>query len=136
MSRLAALLLVLLTGCQHTLTVGDREVPACFVDETQWSLQRRELRLIQKEIDRSIELDGAEFKYPPTEFIIWDRHELPVSWLPRPNWLVGYWWARDGQSIIHVTSPKIVRHELHHARTGPGHDGDKWDEIENERFAD
>lgn len=137
MIRAVLLAAVLLTAaCSHTVDVAGREVPVTFVDEQHWSLRRREVRLMQKEIDRALTLDGAEFKFPPTEFIVWDRGELPLQWMPKGNWLVGYWWARDGQSVIHVCTLSVLRHELHHARSGPGHSGPKWDEIEDERFGD
>ena len=132
MTRAALLSLALLVGCTSTLSIGGRTVPVHFVYDIPRGLERREVRILQKEVDRAEALDGAEYKWPPTEVIHWGhRRELPFSY---GHWFVGYWWAQNGESILHVNNVRVLRHELHHARTGPGHEGPKWEEIENERF--
>lgn len=136
LAALAVLTLLALTGCQSVVSVGGKDVPVHYVYPQTWSLERRETRLLQKEIERAEALDGAKYKYPPTEIIHWGgRQKLPFLWIPG-HWFVGYWWAQDGESVVHVNSVDVLRHELHHARSGPGHDGPKWEEIEAERFGD
>jgi len=126
------LALLLLSGCAHTLRIGGKDVPVHFVYSHSYLRDRHEAKVLQREVDRAEALDGSDYQFPPTQVIHWgNRKKLPISF---GMWLVGYWWAENGESIIHVNNYRVLRHELHHARVGPGHDGAKWDEIEAERF--
>lgn len=133
----AALLLALalVAGCAHTARLGDRDVKVTFADERNnkhkvWYTLRR----IEREWGRAVKLDGPVLLFEVEEIIVWHRPILPFAW---PANYVGFANLRGGKAVLHIAGPrpvKVLRHEMHHARSGPGHYGPKWAEIEKERF--
>ena len=93
------------------------------------------LRRIEKEWKRAVELDGPVLIDEVEEIIVWNRPILPFGW---PASYVGFANMRGGKAILHIAGKdpiRVLRHEMHHARSGLGHYGPKWAEIELERFS-